>query len=267
MFNNCRRLIIVMCAVCAWHVVSVPEVHSEAANTGAAGAKTDAGAAVSSAAASDIVTVKESFTKTFQNTPVTEIRPTPVDGMYEVLTNKLILYYFPKTGHIMMGGLWSKEGKDLTGDRYAEIMLASVKDLPLDKAVKVGKGKNQVIEITDPDCPFCRKADEYLKGRDDVTRYVFLYPVVQLHPDAEKKSKFILCQKEKKQEETLEEVMAGKYDGKPYEVCNSKDVDERITLFAEVGRKLNVRGTPMLIVNGHLVNGADIPAIQKYLGN
>ncbi len=267
MFNNCRRLIIVMCAVCAWHVVSVPEVHSEAANTGATGAKTDAGAAVSSAMGPDIAVVKESFSKTFQNTPVTEIRSTPVDGMYEVLTKELILYYFPKTGHIMMGGLWSKEGKDLTGDRYAEIMLASVKDLPLDKAVKVGKGKNQVIEITDPDCPFCRKADEYLKGRDDVTRYVFLYPVVQLHPDAKKKSKFILCQKEKKQAETLEEVMAGKFDGKPYEVCENKEVDERINLFAAVGRKLNVRGTPMLIINGHPVNGADIPAIQKYLGN
>src|SRR5574340_1146888 len=47
--------------------------------------------------------------------------------------------------------------------------------LPLDKAIKIGDGGTTVIEITDPDCPFCRRASAYLSAKNDITRYVFFY--------------------------------------------------------------------------------------------
>ena len=42
------------------------------------------------------------------------------------------------------------------------------------KAVRIGSGPNTVIEFTDPDNPHGRKAAQFLAGRTDVTRHVFL---------------------------------------------------------------------------------------------
>jgi len=53
------------------------------------------------------------------------------------------------------------------------------KTLPLEKAVKIGDGKKVVIEITDPDCPFCRTASEYFSKKTDVIRYVFFAPLLK----------------------------------------------------------------------------------------
>jgi thiol:disulfide interchange protein DsbC len=56
-----------------------------------------------------------------------------------------------------------------------------VKEIPLEKGIKIGDGKSVVIEFTDPDCTFCRKAADWLeKNREGVTRYVFLYPITRL---------------------------------------------------------------------------------------
>jgi len=52
---------------------------------------------------------------------------------------------------------------------------AAAADLDLSKALVIGNGPKTVIEFTDPDCPFCRKAASYFANRTDVTKYVFLY--------------------------------------------------------------------------------------------
>ncbi len=262
MFKNFRYLVVAALIFSLFTVATIQRVCAaeKQISTAAGAAAADAG----------ISAAMESFKKDFPNTPVTEVRTSPIEGLYEILSDETILYYYPKNGHVIVGGMWSKEGKDLTGERRNELisardelMSARAKDLPLEKAVRIGKGKKQIIEFTDPDCPFCRKADEYLKGRQDVTRYVFLLPIKQLHPDAEKKARYILCQKEPGK--ALEEVMGGKIDGKPYEVCDSKKVEEHIQAFADIGRTMNIKGTPMLIVNGHTVRGANIALTEQFL--
>jgi thiol:disulfide interchange protein DsbC len=40
-------------------------------------------------------------------------------------------------------------------------MALSAETLDLDKALRIGTGKTTVIEFTDPDCPYCRKAYQY----------------------------------------------------------------------------------------------------------
>lgn len=83
-------------------------------------------------------------------------------------------------------------------------------DFPIEKAVKIGNGKNIIIEVTDPDCPFCRKASDFFAKRNDVTRYIFFLSLTKLHPNAEKKSRFILSSKD--QTQAHKDVMSGKYD-------------------------------------------------------
>ena len=127
--------------------------------------------------------VRTKFLVDFPNLSDTQLNSTPISNMYEVVASGRILSYFPDTSHLMFGSLVDKEGTNLTQIRLIE-------ELPLDKAVKIGNGPKKVIEITDPDCPYCRKASHFFDGKDElVTRYVFFFPLMEIHPDAAQKSR------------------------------------------------------------------------------
>ena len=103
-----------------------------------------------------------------------------------------IIYFHPEKDLLMFGEIWTKDGKNMTAEKKGQARFARLKDLPLDKAVKIGNGRNKVIEFTDPDCPYCRKASAFLKGRKDVTRYVFFFPL-PIHKEAEAHARYVLC--------------------------------------------------------------------------
>jgi thiol:disulfide interchange protein DsbC len=193
-------------------------------------------------------------------------KPAEVTGLYEVVAGDQIFYFSPD-GYLIFGEIWSKDGKSITADKREKLMSAKIKDLPLDKAIKIGNGKNIVIEFSDPDCPFCRKASEFFAKRTDVTRYVFLFPLTQLHPEAEKKSKYILCSDE--QHKAYEEVMTGKLDKANFSLMPHCDESASPVLkeHIAIGKKLGIRGTPMFFVNGNSINGANVQAIEKLLTN
>lgn len=180
-----------------------------------------------------------------------QIDPTPVSGVYEVVAeNGEVLYFAPASGHMFVGDLWSADGQNLTQKNKSQRMTAKVNLFPLEKAIKIGDGPHQVIEVTDPDCPFCRHSSDYFAGRDDVTRYVFLFPLEQLHPDAVAKSLFILAADDP--EQAYEDVFSGQYDAQP--VPDAPD-DGRLQLFREVAHKAGVTGTPHFWINGEHVTG------------
>ena len=103
--------------------------------------------------------------------------------------------------------------------------------------------------------------DEFLSKRTDVTRYVFFFPLRQIHPDSEKKAQYILSQKDK--EKALREVFSGSFDHKP--LPESAQKNEMLEEMEQVAKSVGVRGTPALWVDGTAVNGADIPRITTLL--
>lgn len=208
-------------------------------------------------------TPEESLKKTYPKLTFKSIKKTEVAGLYEIVTGDNILYYHPKTAYLFFGEIWTKEGKSLTAERMAELVAQKTKDLPLNKAVKIGSGQNTVIEFTDPDCPFCRKTADYFRKRNNVTRYIFFNPLTQIHPQAEDKVKYILCAVNKA--EAYEEVMSGKIDSKKIDVCKDEKVSELLNEHKQMAARVGVSGTPTLIVNGQLVVGANIPLIEKFL--
>ena len=217
------------------------------------------------------VTPGESLKKNFPNIPVDSITPSNVSGLYEVIAGQQVFYYAPDAECIVGGPIVTKEGKNLTKEKQQELeqkrmaaMALKIKDLPLDKAVKIGKGKNQVIEITDPDCPYCRKAAEFFADRKDVTKYVFLYPLY-MHKQAEEKVRYILCAKDKAK--AYEQAMTGKLDDMKFKVCKDASVDKLVKTHKDVAAQLGVTGTPFFFINGRPVVGADIPMIERLLGS
>lgn len=117
------------------------------------------------------------------------VRPTPVDGLYEV-TIGTELMYVDRTGQYAMveGHLVDLASKtDLTAQRLAELTKISFADLPLSKAIKFvsGTGKRQVAVFEDPDCGYCQKVHRFLENQEDVTVYVFPYPADRSRSKAE----------------------------------------------------------------------------------
>ena len=222
--------------------------------------------AVAASAASD---VEKKLKASFSDIPVDSIKESPVKGLYEVTAGKNVYYFAPKESILISGQMFDKTKKNLTAGRLAELsakydekIAIRARELPLDKAVKTGNGPHIVIEFTDPDCPYCRRAAQFFESRTDVTKYTFFMPL-PMHPDASNKVRYILCQTDRAK--ALEDVMNGKIDGQKYETCSNPEIDDLINLHKAQASKMEISATPFFVVDGKVVNGADIPRIEKLL--
>ena len=207
-----------------------------------------------------------SLKQRYPEVKVTSVQEAPIKGIYEVVTEEgRIFYYDPKTHHRLFGEMITPEGKNLTAVRRAEAAAKKIDRLPVEKAIRIGNGKNIVIEFLDPDCPYCRKSSRFLKKQSDVTRYIFLIPIKEIHPDAERKAKYILCAADQKA--AYEEVFSGDLDDAKYEVCNDPKIETVLSEHREIAEEMGVRGTPVFFINRRRVDGANVQQIEKLLRN
>ncbi len=216
------------------------------------------------------LTPEESLKKNFPDVAFDSLTPSKVPGLYEVVSGRQIFYYSPEAESIVGGPIVMKGKRNLTAERHQEleqrqlaVMAAKAKDIPLDKALKIGNGKNTVIEFTDPDCSFCRKAAQFFRGRTDVTKYIFFYPL-DMHKQAAEKVRYILCARDKAK--AYEQAMTGKLDDMKFKACKDGGVDQRAKEHKDAAARLGVTGTPFFLINGHPVSGANFPQIEKLLG-
>jgi len=196
----------------------------------------------------------------FPQVKVDSLSPTEIPGLYEVVSGQNIFYYYPEKDLILTGEIIGKDLKSRTAERRGALASKLVKDLPLDKAVKVGEGKTVVIEFTDPDCPYCRKASEYFTKRSDVTRYVYFAPLA--HPAAITKIQYILGADNKA--EAYEAMMLGQ------EIpASAKPATEAVKALAQehiaLAKKMGIQGTPTFFIKGEQVVGADTKKIDELL--
>jgi thiol:disulfide interchange protein DsbC len=144
--------------------------------------------------------------------------------------------------------------QDLTAKRLAEINRINWSDLPLKNAIVSGpKDGLKMAVFTDPDCPYCKRLEKNLQHETGIRIYTFLFPLIQLHPDAYEKSKSIWCAKD--QHQAMLDVML---NGKtlPKATCKTP-IDDNMKL----AEKLNVRGTPTIFAeNGRKFTGGNLKA-------
>ncbi len=209
-------------------------------------------------------TVEETFAREFPGADFDSIKKIDIKGIYEVIKGPEVIYFVPDPGYLIVGDIYDKDGRNVTEDRRGELFAQGSKGLPFDKAIKIGNGKNTVVEFTDPDCSYCRAASAFLEKRKDVTRYIFFFPLPS-HQDAENKVKYVFCAADRAK--AYEEAMQGKLDDKKYEKCSKPEAAELLELHKEIGRKMRISGTPFFIINGKkTVTGANMPEIEEALG-
>ncbi len=215
------------------------------------------------AASADEAGVKRRFESRFPGARVTSVVPAPLPGLYEVFVQDELLYTYEEVNYVLNGSLIDAASRrNLTEERLGRLKGISFDQLPLASAIKIvkGNGSRKLAIFEDPDCPFCRRLEQELVRIDNVTMYVLLYPLEQLHPGATGKSIRIWCSEDRAKAWT-DAVLGMPNLNAP---ADCKHPIESLKKFAEGHR---IFATPtMVFENGTRVAGA-IPAadIEKKL--
>ena len=141
---------------------------------------------------------------------------------------------------------------------------AAANTIDLSKALVVGNGPKKVIEFTDPDCPYCRKAAAYFAKRTDVTSYIFFTPLAK-HPQAKRKAQFILSHRN--QTQAYHEVMSGRHDNTASDKLPITDNGiKRLEQQQAIAKASRIEATPTFMLFGRIVEGFDLMMIEELLG-
>ena len=212
---------------------------------------------ISTMAQADESSIKAEFQQRFPGSPVQSVTQTPLPGLYEVVVGNQIFYTDQGINYIFQGSLIDAQThRNLTEERLQKITGIPFEKLPLKLAIKIvkGNGKRKLAIFQDPDCPFCKKLEqEALPKIDNVTLYIFLYPIAQLHPDAIEKSKKIWCSRDRVKAWT--DVML-----KDIQPTAAATCDNPVDALQKFAGEYRINATPTLIfADGRRVAGA-LPA-------
>src|SRR5581483_11624476 len=216
------------------------------------------------AGANSEAAVRKAFSAKFPKAQVQSVTKLPYLNLYEIVVDGEVLYSDEKFEYLVDGNIIStKNMTNLTEQRKRTLTAIPFDELPLDLAFKKvkGKGERKLAIFSDPDCPFCKRVEGDLAKVDNVTLYMFLYPIESLHPNATEIAKKIWCSPDrvKAWDDYMQKKIAPTADAN----CPNNPVDKIV----EYGRKKGINGTPTLIfASGERVPGAISSAqIEKLL--
>ncbi len=200
---------------------------------------------------------------------VTVVGAKDLGNLYEVVASmpgrdKQIFYVTKDGSYLLTGGsLVNKEKVNVTKERFDEVNKVDVSKLPLQDAIviKKGSGAKQLYLVTDVDCPYCKKAYEWLKTQTDYTLYVFLFPL-DMHPNAKEKSIKILC------DVNPEAALDLAHVDKPLTADKCESGEKLLEKHKAMATGIGVSGTPLIITGaGIKMSGFNQKALEAYLKN
>jgi thiol:disulfide interchange protein DsbC len=187
---------------------------------------------------------------------IDEIVKTPMPGLFEVRVGADILYTDAEGNFLIQGELIdTRAHRNLTEERMTKLNAIDFAALPVKDAFTVvrGNGKRKVAVFQDPNCGYCKRFERDMQKVDNVTIYMFLYPI--LGADSADKSRNLWCAKDKGK--AWQDWMV-RDQAAPAASCDTAAIGRNI----EFGRRHKISGTPTLIfADGTRVPGA-IPAAQ-----
>jgi len=129
---------------------------------------------------------------------VESVQRAPMPGLWEVHLSTPegphIVYTDAKANYIISGSLYdARANRNITEERLQKLSAIKFESLPLDQAVKIkrGSGRRVLAMFSDPYCPACQSFEQELARVDDITIYVFMYPVIR--PELSDHSRAVWC--------------------------------------------------------------------------
>jgi len=197
---------------------------------------------------------------------IDEVSKTAIPGIFEIRVNGTEIYYTDaQANYLFQGNLIDiKQRRNLTEERVDKLTAIKFDALPFKDAFTIvrGNGQRKIAVFEDPNCGYCKRFERDLQKVDNVTIYMFLYPI--LGADSGVKSKAIWCAKDKGQtwqdwmvrEQALPSTVA---------MCDTTALARNV----ELGRTYKITGTPTLVfIDGTRVPGAiDAAEVEKHLAS
>ena len=196
---------------------------------------------------------------------IDEVSKTPMNGLYEVRVNDSDIFYTDAEGNFLIQGnlIDTKAKRDLTGERTEKLSAIDFSSLPVKDAFVVvrGSGKRKMAVFEDPNCGYCKRFERDLQKVNDVTIYMFLYPI--LSSDSTDKSKSIWCTKDKAK--TWQDLMVRDQPIPKGSACDTAAIERNV----DFGKKHKITGTPTLFfADGSRVPGAvSSQQVEKFLAD
>jgi thiol:disulfide interchange protein DsbC len=211
------------------------------------------------------------------NAPISKVEQSDISNIYKAyMPNGQILYIEPNAKIIILGEMVKPNGYSITQkdtiEWQNELQAKQIANLTpaklIQESLKIefakGSKKYDFVIFTDPECPYCQKAEEVFTSKD-VTVYINFMPL-DFHKNAKAWSLDILSSKNPKQ--TASDIKNGVY--KKYE--HTKEAKEQLEKMIALATELNITGTPKLFIIDKIekkvvdvINGADIAKMKKYL--
>ena len=230
-------------------------------------------------------------------------------GKYELYAVKLQLMPFKKgqkPGEMSLlvdssGKIAFPDVQDISkGQSLVEDAMDEINRIELDKnfgeVFFKGKGKHEVVFISDPFCPYCRRAFNYLAGKkDEMKEWKIVHMPLSFHRGAnvatwvmeyahDKNIKFQdvvkfayngLSMPREKDLQKAEKAVLKQFANK-FPELGFKDIDKvyselkqqydgKVKQNIKIANSLGVRGTPGIFIDGIKVRGFNKPKIEKIL--
>lgn len=211
-------------------------------------------------------------------TQIQKVEKGEIDGLYKAfMDNGRILNIYPFTQKIIFGDIYTASGQNLSdADRrswQAELSTKKLGTIRYDEVKKVslgvdyngGSSKYSIVMITDPQCPFCKKAEDFLSTKKSSIEYVYSVAVPS-HTQAPAMIETILASKDSK------ETILKYAKNQAVDSIKSDKAKKRYGEMDGYAKKLGVNGTPMFVVIDkttknpiQFIEGANLNELQKYV--
>ena len=196
-------------------------------------------------------TVKQELGKKYPDVKAERITKTAYGNLFEVYTGGEIFYTDEKVTFLLLGALVDTQTKvNISEARLQKLNVIVFNDLPFDQAIKLvrGNGSRRMAIFEDPNCGYCKRFEQDVNAMDNITAYIFPYPI--LAQDSMDKSKAIWCSTDRLK--AWQDHMLREKSPTAKGTCDTP-IDKVLAL----GRKMNVTGTPTTFFeDGERISGA-----------
>jgi len=185
-----------------------------------------------------------------------DIRPTPVDNLFEVTFGMSLVYITGDGRFMLQGKLVDLETRaEVTDTRLSELKRAALAKIGDDQMVVYGPAdaKDTVTVFTDIDCGFCRKLHAEMSAYNAQgirIRYLF-YPRAGIGSGSYDKAVSVWCADDR--HAAMDQAKAGKEI--PARTCDNPVAEQHA-----LGQAMRIQGTPALVLDDGEILPGYVPA-------
>ena len=206
----------------------------------------------------DTEKLKASLQKRLTEISISELKPSPVKGLYEMVFGARVAYVSADGQYMLTGDLIDLESRhNLSAQRRGAVILKAIEALGEANMIVIGpaKSKRTLTVFTDVDCPYCARLHREVPALVEAgvkVRYL-LYPRAAKDTETYKRAVAVWCASDR-----VKAVGIAKSGGKLAMKTCTNPVDEHVRLGQEVG----VEGTPTIVMDDGRVLPGYAPAAE-----